>query len=158
MTARHLGAMRQMIGDLVSLRVLIVSAAMQDRDTLRMGAGAISVPIEVIKAGDQITAGALVTHGDIDVVFIDSRIAAAERAKLLATTRSTKPSPFVFLIAANENEVAALCSETQVDGIVVRPATRKQSRCSSVAVNCGCRAASCWSTIPPQCAASSARF
>jgi CheY-like chemotaxis protein len=127
--------MRQMTGDLVSLRMLIVSATMQDRDTLRMGAGAVSVPIEVVEAGDAITAGALVTHGDIDVVFIDSRLAAAERSKLLATTRSTKPAPFVFLIAANENEVAALSSETKADGIVVRPTTRKQAK--SLLERCG---------------------
>jgi CheY-like chemotaxis protein len=126
--------MRQMTGDLVSLRVLIVSAAMQDRDALRMGAGAMSVPIDIVEAGDAITAGALVTHGDIDVVLIDSRLAAAERAKLLATTRSTKPSPFVFLIAANETEVAALSSE-KVGGVVVRPAMRKQAK--SLLERCG---------------------
>jgi DNA-binding NtrC family response regulator len=120
--------MRQMTGDLVSLRVLIVSAAMNDRDTLRMGAGAMSVPIDVVEAGNATTAGGLVSHGDIDVVFIDSRIAAAERAKLLATARSIKPSPFVFLMAANENELAALSTETKVDGVVVKPSTREEAK------------------------------
>jgi CheY-like chemotaxis protein len=135
MMARHLGAMGQMTGDLVSLRVLIVSAAMNDRDTLRMGAGAMSVPIDVVEAGNATTATGLVAQGDIDVVLIDSRIAAADRAKLLATSRSTKPPPFVFLIAANENEVAVLATETQVDGVVVKPKTREEAK--SLLERCG---------------------
>jgi len=117
-----------MTGDLVSLRVLIVSAAMHDRDTWRMGAGAMSVPIDVVEAGSATTAAGLVAHGDVDVVLIDSRIAAAERTKLLATARSTKPPPFVFLVAASDDEVAALASETKVDGVVRKPATPNEAK------------------------------
>src|SRR5215208_4749090 len=94
MTVRHLGAMRQMTGELVSLRVLSVSAAMADRDTWRMGAGAMSIPMDVVEADDVITAGTLVRQADIDVVLIDSGLPAAERTKLLAIARSIKPSPF----------------------------------------------------------------
>src|SRR5690348_3878016 len=103
MTVHH-GGSGQMTGDLVSLRVLIVSGAMADRDTWRMGAGAMSVPIDVVEASNRLTAGGLVAHGDIDVVLIDSQLPGPDRAKLLATARSIKPSPFVFLIAAHDHE------------------------------------------------------
>jgi CheY-like chemotaxis protein len=117
-----------MTGDLVSLRVLIVSAAMADRDTWRMGAGAMSVPIDVVEAGNATTAAGLVTSGDIDVVLVDSRIAAAERTKLLSTARSTKPSPFVFLVVASDDEAAALASETKADGVVRKPGTPNEAK------------------------------
>jgi CheY-like chemotaxis protein len=129
-----MGAVGQMTGDLVSLRVLIVSAAMADRDTWRMGAGAMSVPIDLIEASNTLTAAGLVAHGDIDVVLIDLQLPAADRAKLLATARSTKPSPFVFLVAVND-EAAAISSETKVDGVVVKPATRDQAK--SLLDRCG---------------------
>jgi DNA-binding NarL/FixJ family response regulator len=152
------GAIRQMTGDLVSLRVLIVSAAMQDRDTWRLGGGAMSVPIDVVEASNTLTAGGLVAQGDIDVVLIDSRLPAADRAKLLATARSTKPAPFVFLVAADDDEAPALSSETKVDGVVVKPATRDEAK--SLLERCGelrLPRPSCWSTIPPPCAASYAK-
>src|SRR5206468_2664956 len=63
------------------------------------------------------------------------RLPTADQTKLLAATRSTKPSPFVFIVAANESEAAVLASATKVDGVVVKPATRKQAK--SLLERCG---------------------
>ena len=120
--------MWQMTGDLVSLRVLIVSGVMHDRDILRQGAGAVSVPIDILEAGTAKAAGGLVAGGDIDIVFIDSRIAAADRAALLTAIRSTKPPPFVFLFAADKGEAGALASDAKVDGVVAKPTTREEAK------------------------------
>jgi DNA-binding response OmpR family regulator len=117
-----------MTGDLVSLRVLFVSSVMHDRDTLRQGAGAVSVPIDILEAGSAKAAGGLVAAGDIDIVFIDSRIAVADRAVLLTAIRSMKPPPFVFLFAADKAEARALAAETKVDGIVIKPTTRDEAK------------------------------
>jgi DNA-binding NarL/FixJ family response regulator len=117
-----------MTGDLVSLRVLIVSAVMHDRDTLRQGAGAVTVPIDILEAGGLKAAAELLAGGDIDIVFIDARIAGADRAVLLTAIRSMKPPPFVFLFVADKAEAGALASEPKVDGIVVKPTTREEAK------------------------------
>lgn len=117
-----------MTGDLVSLRVLIVSGVMHDRDTLRQGAGAVSVPIDILEAGTAKAAGSLLAAGDIDIVFIDARIAAADRVALLAAIRSKKPSPFVFLFAADKREADAFAGDGKVDGVVPKPTTRAEAK------------------------------
>jgi CheY-like chemotaxis protein len=117
-----------MTGDLVSLRVLIVSAVMNDRDTLRQGAGAVPVPIDILEAGGLKAAAELLAGGDIDIVFIDARIAGTDRAVLLTAIRSMQPPPFAFLFVADQAEVDALATETKVDGIVVKPTTREEAK------------------------------
>jgi CheY-like chemotaxis protein len=117
-----------MTGDLVSLRVLMVSGVMHDRDVLRQGAGAVSVPIDILEAGSAKAAGGLLAGGDIDIVFIDARIAAADRTALLTAIRSMKPPPFVFLFVADKGEAAALAGEAKIDGIVAKPTTREAAK------------------------------
>jgi DNA-binding NarL/FixJ family response regulator len=116
-----------MTGDLVSLRVLIVSAVMPDRDILRQGAGAVAVPIDVLEAGTARSAAQLVAKGDIDIVFISSGIAASDREALLGAVRSVKPPPFVFLLASSEAETAELAA-AKCDGIIVKPTTRDAAK------------------------------
>src|SRR3954451_12373163 len=97
-----------MAGDLVSLRVLIVSGAMQDRDTLRQGAGAVSVPIDILEACTAKVGAWLVAGGDVAIRVIDSRIDAADRGMLLGVSRALKPPPFVFFLVTESSEAAAL--------------------------------------------------
>jgi CheY-like chemotaxis protein len=116
-----------MAGDLVSLRVLIVSGAMQDRDTLRQGAGAVSVPIDILEAGTAKVGAGLLAAGDVDIVFIDSRIEAADRGTLLGVIRALKPPPFVFFLVTESSEAAAL-TEAKVDGIIAKPTAREEAK------------------------------
>src|SRR3954467_15559300 len=115
-----------MAGDLVSLRVLIVSGAVQDRDTLRQGAGAVSVPIDILEAGTAKVGAGLLAAGDVDIVFIDSRIEAAERGMLLGVIRALKPPPSVFLLVTDSSEAAAL--KAKADGIVAKPKARAEAK------------------------------
>jgi CheY-like chemotaxis protein len=101
---------------------------MHDRDILRQGAGAVSVPIDILEAGTAKAAGALLAGGDIDIVFIDSRIAATDRAALLTAIRSTKPLPFIFLFAATPVEAGELAAGAKVDGVVAPPTTREEAK------------------------------
>jgi DNA-binding NarL/FixJ family response regulator len=117
-----------MTGDLVSLRVLVVSSEMHDRDTLRQGAGAVPVPIDILEAGSLKAAAELLARGEIDIVFVDCRIADADRAVLLTAIRSMKPTPFVFLFVADRAEGGAFATETNADGIVVKPTKREEAK------------------------------
>src|SRR3954447_14222406 len=116
-----------MAGDLVSLRVLIVSGAMQDRDTLRQGAGAVSVPIDILEAGTAKVGAGLLAAGDVDIVFIDSRVEPAEGGMLLGVTGALKPPPFVFFLVSHSHEAAAL-KEAKADGIVPKPTAREEAK------------------------------
>ena len=129
-----------MTGDLVSLRVLIVSGAMQDRETLRQGAGAVSVPIDILEAGTARAATGMLAAGGIDIVFIDSRIAAEERGALLGAIRALKPPPFVFCLITDRSEAVGL-AEAKGDGICRHAyyARASQGVARTLQVGCGCQ-------------------
>src|SRR4051794_31564056 len=147
-----------MAGDLVSLRVLIVSGAVQDRDTLRQGAGAVSVPIDVLEAGTAKVGAGLLAAGDVDIVFIDSRIEAAERGMLLGVIRALKPPPFVFFSLLTAAKRPRSRKRRPMESSPSRLRGKEPSGCWNAAACCGCRAGCWWSTIPRLCAASCARF
>jgi CheY-like chemotaxis protein len=110
-----------MSGDIVSLRILTVVAASKERELLRQGAAAVSVPIDILEADNATVARRQLADGDIDIVFLDFSLAATDRAEVISAARSAKPAPFIIFIAANRNEAGALANGAGVDGAVVRP-------------------------------------
>jgi DNA-binding NtrC family response regulator len=114
-----------MTGDLISLRILVVSSAMRDRDVLRQGASAVSVPVDIIEASHPANGRAILAEGDIDIVFVDSAIASADRAALLA---AAKPIPFVFVLAGSSDELARLSADKTVDGVVIKPTQHGEAK------------------------------
>jgi DNA-binding NarL/FixJ family response regulator len=85
------------------------------------------VPIDVLEAGTPRAAAGLLALGDIDIVFIDSRLPAPERVTLLGAIQSLKPPPFVIFLAADQSEAAAL-ADVKPDGIVPKPAKREEAK------------------------------
>ncbi len=112
-----------MSGDLVSLRILTVCASAADRDLLRQGAAAVSIPIDVVHADNAKAAGGIIAGGDIDLVFIDPALAAPECAAVIAAARNAEPlPPFAILTAASQEQADELAVSAAADAIVVRPA------------------------------------
>jgi len=125
------GVMRRLVGkpmsgDLVSLRILLVSGSMADRDLLRQGAAAASVPVDVLEANGAAAARAMLAGNEIDVVFMDAAMAPTDRAALLADARSAQVQPFVFVVASTREEAQGFAG-SGADGAIVRPAAPDES-------------------------------
>ncbi len=114
-------------GDLISLRVLLCSASAAERDLMRRGAGVASVPVEIVEAESAAAARAKITANNIDAIFIDAAIPAAERARCIAQARSMEQNPFVFLVAASMEEAQGL-ADAGADSVVVKPADVGQAK------------------------------
>jgi CheY-like chemotaxis protein len=108
-------------GDLVSLRILLASPSAAERELMQRGAVAASVPAEVMEADSGAAVRAKIVANDIDVVFLDTAIAAPERAACIAQVRSMEQKPFVLLMAASREEAESLARDGG-DSVVVRPA------------------------------------
>ncbi len=117
-----------MVDDLlVSLRILLFSGSVAERDLLRSGAVTAFVPVERLEAADSAAARAKIADYAIDIVFADGSIPAAERAAFIFQMRSREQRPFVFLVAATVEEARTLANEG-ADSVVMRPANADQAK------------------------------
>ena len=147
----------RMSGDLVSMRILLVSASDRDRDALRHAAASATVPIDVLDAISMAAARPLLAR-EIDVVFLDAAIAEPERSAFIADARAVRPQPFVLLVAPNKDagDEPHRRRRRRCAG-QARERRGRPQRWSSAAFGCDCPNA-CWSsTIRRPCAASCAR-
>jgi DNA-binding NarL/FixJ family response regulator len=108
--------------DLVSIRMMCVSATQPDHDLWRQGAGRASVPV-VFDWADPSVAPTRLARGGVDICIIDSEISELQRVKLVKVARTLNPSPFVV---ASAPRGAALIEG--VDGMVPRPSTPSEAR------------------------------
>jgi DNA-binding NtrC family response regulator len=115
-------------GDLVSLRVLLVSPSAADRELMRRGATAASVPVELAEAESIALARKRISAGAIDVVFLDAAIPAEERTICVEQARSSEHKPFVILVAVSAEEAQGLAKEGSADSAVVRPTDVGQAK------------------------------
>jgi len=88
-----------MVEELLSLRVLVASAAGDDRDRLRCAAAAATVPIEIIEAEDAASACRSIA-GDIDLAFLDAALGSGEIAGIAAAARTARKAPFTVLLTS----------------------------------------------------------
>jgi CheY-like chemotaxis protein len=102
------------MSDIVSLRVLVVSAASAERELWRQGAMLASVPLDVLSASGGPAALQAVHKGGIDILLIDSEMPDA--SVVIATARAVKPSPFTVMAQAPHLE-----RPRGVDGVVRKP-------------------------------------
>ena len=116
-----------MIDDILICRILLFSGSMAERDLLRGGAIAASLPVELVEAGGSAAARAKIADYAIDVVFADASIPATERAAFIAQARSMEQRPFVFLVASTAEEARALATEG-ADSVVMKPADADQAQ------------------------------
>ncbi len=109
-----------MNSDIVSLRILLVTAAPSLRALLRQGAGQASVPAEVVDADGAAAAEQAVAEG-IDLVLLDGGAPAGEKAAICVAARAAKERPLVIAIGKCDDGVA-------VDGRVRTPRTAEDAQ------------------------------
>src|SRR6188508_1267142 len=84
--------------DLVSLRLLAVSAAAQDREILRQGSNLVSVPVDVVEAVTASQAVDCLRKGDVDLILLDSSLPDAEKTSVIEVAHALAKPPFVILM------------------------------------------------------------
>ncbi|MGH6770679.1 MAG: response regulator [Xanthobacteraceae bacterium] len=117
-----------MTGDLVSLRILLVSGVMAERELLRRAAAQATVPIDVLEADTVVAARPMLAANDIDIAFCNAAVSASDLAAFVTDSRKARVQPFVILVAASKDEAAAMAANAGVDGVVARPADATQAR------------------------------
>ena len=115
-------------GDLVSLRILLVSPSAAERDLMRRGAVAASVPVEVSEAESSTAARKKIAAATIDVIFLDAAISAEECNACVEQARSSEHKPFVILVAATLEQAQGLTKDGGADSAVVKPADVGQAK------------------------------
>jgi CheY-like chemotaxis protein len=83
---------------------------------LRQGAASVSVPIELVEAGNLGTAREQLARG-VDVLYLDAALGSDERAALLLSARAARKQPFVILLADSDNPDEPL----DADGLAGKP-------------------------------------
>lgn len=111
-----------MSGDLVSIRMLCVTAAQPNRDLWLQGAGRASVPVD-FESGDAAEAVAKLANGGVDICVVDADLPAAELARVIKAARAAEPAPFVVGFAPPER-----ARIEGVDGMLVRPGDLDEAR------------------------------
>ena len=111
-----------MSGDLVSLKMIAISAVPADLDLWRQGAGLSSVPVE-FSAHKASSGAAMLANGGADICLIDNDLPAPEKAAVIAAARSRKPGPLVFVSGP-----AGSARPDGIDGMLARPASREEAR------------------------------
>jgi len=111
-----------MSGDLISLRMLLVTATPSEQNLWRQGIALASVPIEFSSA-DAVGAGRTLAKGGVDICVIDSRLPGDDKDAVLNAARVSEPPPFVALSA--QGAVAKL---EGYDGTLTRPTSPEDAR------------------------------
>ena len=116
-----------MSGDLISLRMLVVTAAPSQQDLWRQGAAMASVPID-FTAEDAATAATSLKRGGVDISVVDAALADAERAAVTDAAIAVQPAPLVYAAIARGGS-----RPQNVDGVVARPA-KPEDACKLVEI------------------------
>lgn len=97
--------------ELVTLRILAVSAYASDFETLREGAALASLPLELIHADTAPKAATLLSGiRPIDLVLVDAGIPEADRALITTAARKAEKPAFVVLMTDERKKQAATAS------------------------------------------------
>ena len=114
-----------MSDDLVALKILVVSDSASERDALRDAAAQGSVLIdvaEVDRIDDASRVCSALTEGQVDAVFVDSRMTHEARQIVLNAARSAPTKPLVISIGAADHSASRLAAEGfSVDGLLLKP-------------------------------------
>jgi CheY-like chemotaxis protein len=111
-----------MSGDLISLRLLLVSAVPSEQSLWQQGAALASVPIE-FSADAAAAAGKTLAKGGVDICVIDSKLSNDDKMAVLNAARAVQPAPFVALSAPNGADKLEGC-----DGTLAKPVSQEDAR------------------------------
>jgi CheY-like chemotaxis protein len=105
-----------MSGDLVTLRMLVVTASSLQQDLWQKAAAMASVPID-FAALDAAAARTAIKQGAVDICVLDAALADADKADVIAAAHAMQPTPLLFASLAR-----GLRRPENVDGVLMRPA------------------------------------
>jgi CheY-like chemotaxis protein len=111
-----------MSAELVSLRMLLVVGPPARQDLWREGATMASVPIDLATAEATAAAGMLAGDG-FDLCILESELADADNAALMAAARAARSAPLVFASVAHGEP-----HPRNVDGVLAKPANADDAR------------------------------
>jgi CheY-like chemotaxis protein len=104
-----------MPGDLVSLRILVISAGLPDHELWRQAISNATVPIELEILGVA-PALALLVKARIDVCILDADLPGADKSVLARAARAVPPDPLIFMMGPKDTPRPA-----GIDGVIGRP-------------------------------------
>ncbi|HEX3709101.1 MAG TPA: response regulator [Pseudolabrys sp.] len=110
-------------GDLVSLRMLVVAAALPEVDLWQRGAAMVTVPIEFTAADGTAAAVAILERGGVDICIVDHGLPAADKAAVTKAARSVKPGPLLVMSAP-----PGTARVEGADGALIKPADAADAR------------------------------
>lgn len=112
-----------MIGDLVSLRMLLIAASGPQQDIWRDGAAMASLPID-FDGVDAAAAKVALAKGGVDICMLDAAMSDDDKAGVIRSARRIKnPAPLVFLSAPRRNAAPG-----NIDGVLPSPADEADAR------------------------------
>jgi CheY-like chemotaxis protein len=111
-----------MSGDLISLRVLVVTAVPSQQELWQRGAAMASLPIDSA-AADAAAAIAMLAKDGADICIVDHALSGAEKASVIAAARAARPAPLVFLSMPHGGQ-----RSSDFDGVLAKPANAEGAR------------------------------
>ncbi len=110
-------------GDLVSLRIMVVvAAALPDRELWQDAAGKASIPIE-LEILEVAPAAALLARGGADICVLDAELTDAHKAILVKAARTARTPPLIFIAGPKDSPRV-----DGVDGVLAKPTNQDEVR------------------------------
>lgn len=110
------------MGELVSLRMLMIGASDPDCALWGQGAALASVPV-YFSAMDAPLAPRALAKGDVDICVLDGDMPDTHKTIVVAAARAVKPTPLVFVSAAHRS-----ARIDGVDGMLTKPNSLEDAR------------------------------
>jgi DNA-binding NarL/FixJ family response regulator len=110
------------MGDLVSLRMLVVGASDTDSVLWRQGSALASVPVEFL-AIDAPSAPSILANSGVDICVVDGDLPDDHKAVVVAAARAVKPAPLLFVSARHHD-----ARIDGADGMLAKPASVEDAR------------------------------
>ncbi len=110
-----------MPGDLVSLRILVISAGLADQGLWREAVTRATVPIE-LNLLDVAQAAALLARDRADVCILDADLSDANKSILIKAAHAGPPEPLIFMTGPKDAP-----RPNGIDGVVARPGTEDEA-------------------------------
>lgn len=111
-----------MSGELVSLRMLVIAAALPDLELWRQAATMASVPVDFTAHASASDASAFAKDG-ADIYVVDGDLPDGDQAAVIAAARALKPTPLVFM-----SSLQGSARRERIDGMLRKPSSVDEAR------------------------------
>ncbi len=111
-----------MVGDLISLRMVVVVAGGAEQELWRQGVAMASVPIEFAAQDPRAACGTL-AKGRADICILDDGLPDEHKLAVVKAARQAQPVPLVFVSAARHS-----ARMDGVDGVLGKPDSLDDAR------------------------------